>query len=91
MHAQHLHQRADLVRVATRVMAERGLEPEFSRQVDQQLAGIEGPGRDAAPGIRDLTHLLWCSIDNDDSRDLDQLTACEPLPSGGIRLWVAVA
>ena len=91
MHAQHLHQRADLVRIATRVMAERGLEPEFSCQVDRQLAGIEGPGRDAAPGIRDLTHLLWCSIDNDDSRDLDQLTACEPLPSSGIRLWVAVA
>jgi len=91
MHAQRLHQRTDLVRIATRVMAERGLEPEFSRAVDRQLAGIEGPGRDGASGIRDLRPLLWCSIDNDDSLDLDQLTACEPLPSGAIRLWVAIA
>ncbi len=72
-------------------MAERGLEPEFSRAVDRQLAGIGGPGRDSASGIRDLRPLLWCSIDNDDSLDLDQLTACEPLPSGAIRLWVAIA
>jgi exoribonuclease-2 len=79
------------VRIATHVMAERGLEPEFSRRVEQQLAAITGPGRDDGPDVHDLTHLLWCSIDNDDSLDLDQLTVCEPLPSGAIRLWVAIA
>ena len=91
MHSQRQHQRSDLVRIATHVMAERGLEPEFSRRVEQQLAAITGPGRDDGPDVHDLTHLLWCSIDNDDSLDLDQLTACEPLPSGAIRLWVAIA
>jgi exoribonuclease-2 len=91
MHSQRQHQRSDLVRIATHVMAERGLEPEFSRRVEQQLAAITGPGRDDGPNVHDLTHLLWCSIDNDDSLDLDQLTVCEPLPSGAIRLWVAIA
>ncbi len=91
MHSQRQHQRSDLVRIATHAMAERGLEPEFSRRVEQQLATITGPGRDVGPDVHDLTHLLWCSIDNDDSLDLDQLTACEPLASGAIRLWVAIA
>mgnify|MGYP001496006524 FL=1 len=91
MSSQRLHQRSDLVRIATHVMAERGLEPEFSRRVEQQLAAITGPGRDDGPDVHDLTHLLWCSIDNDDSLDLDQLTVCEPLPSGAVRLWVAIA
>jgi exoribonuclease-2 len=77
MHSQRQHQRSDLVRIATHVMAERGLEPEFSRRVEQQLAGLTGPGRDDGPDVHDLTHLLWCSIDNDDSLDLDQLTVCE--------------
>ena len=91
MHSQRLHQRSDLVRIATHVMAERGLEPEFSRRVEQQLAAITGAGRDDGPDVHDLTHLLWCSIDNDDSLDLDQLTVCEPLPTGAVRLWVAIA
>ena len=91
MHSQRLHQRSDLVRIATHVMAERGLEPEFSRRVEQQLAAITGAGRDDGPDVHDLTHLLWCSIDNDDSLDLDQLTVSEPLPTGAIRLWVAIA
>ena len=72
-------------------MAERGLEPEFSRRVEQPLAGLTGPGRDDGPDVHDLTHLLWCSIDNDDSLDLDQLTVSEVLPQGAVRLWVAIA
>ncbi len=90
-HTPHPHTRADLVRIATQAMTERGLEPEFSTQVKHQLDSISGPGHDSDPDIRDLTKLLWCSIDNDDSLDLDQLTASEVLPAGVVRLWVAIA
>ena len=83
--------RSDLVLVATKVMTERGLEPAFPPGVQQQMAAIGGPGRDPDPQIRDLTALPWCSLDNDDSRDLDQLTACELLADGRVKLLVAVA
>ena len=87
---QH-HHRSDLVRIATRAMLDRGLEPEFSARVEQQLSAITGAARESKADIHDLTALLWCSIDNDDSLDLDQLTACEPLAQGAVRLWVAIA
>ncbi|MDD4645518.1 MAG: RNB domain-containing ribonuclease, partial [Bacteroidales bacterium] len=41
--------------------------------------------------VYDLRHLLWCSIDNDDSRDLDQLSVAEPVSDGSVRLLVAIA
>ena len=88
--AQH-RPRADLVRIATEAMSERGLEPAFSAAVEQQVASITGPGSDVDPRIRDLTALPWCSIDNDDSLDLDQLTACEVLGGGAVKIFVAVA
>ena len=91
MNRARTHRRSDLVRIATEAMVERGLEPEFSAGVVRQVAAIGGPGRDAGPSVRDLSNLPWCSIDNDDSLDLDQLTACEPLASGAVKVYVAVA
>lgn len=91
MNIKPIHHRADLVRIAIQAMTERGLEPDFSEAVERQLAAIRGPSEETGAGIRDLTHLLWCSIDNDDSRDLDQLTVCEVLDNGAVRLWVAIA
>ena len=85
------HHRADLVRIAIRAMEERGLEPEFSPLVLRQLGTIGGAAQAQTPDVQNLTPLLWCSIDNDDSMDLDQLTACEILPQGAVRLWVAIA
>ena len=41
--------------------------------------------------LRDLRDLLWASIDNDDSLDLDQLTFAEVLPGGTVKIMVAVA
>ena len=70
-------------------MIDRGLEPEFSPAAEKQLAGISGPA--AEQGLPDLTALLWCSIDNDDSRDLDQLSVSETLPGGAVKVLVAVA
>jgi len=87
---QH-RQRSELARIAVDVMRERGLEPAFSQDVQRQLSSIAGPGSDADPGIRDLTALPWCSIDNDDSLDLDQLTACEALAGGAAKVLVAIA
>jgi VacB/RNase II family 3'-5' exoribonuclease len=70
-------------------MLERGLIPEFSPAEVAELAQIRLPATDG--GARDLRGLLWASIDNDDSRDLDQLTVAEQLPGGTVRALVAVA
>jgi exoribonuclease-2 len=76
--------------IARRAMTERGLEPDFSPAAVAELAAIRAPAaRPASAG--DMRDLLWCSIDNDDSRDLDQLTVAVPLAGGAVRLLVAVA
>ncbi len=72
-------------------MLERGLLPEFSTQALAELKGIQFPARRTGEPIRDLTELLWASIDNDDSRDLDQLTAAEAMPNKTLKVRVAVA
>lgn len=81
--------RAHLAAIAHRVMKERGLEPDFPAEAKREMAAIHAPAD--GDGARDLTDRLWCSIDNDDSRDLDQLTVAEPLPRGRVRILVAVA
>lgn len=83
--------RADLSTIASWAMFSRGLLPEFSPAVKRQVHALQGPALESGDDIRDLTHLLWCSIDNDDSRDLDQLTCIEPLQQGQVRVWVAIA
>ena len=85
------HHRSDLVRIATQAMLERQLLADFSDQVLHELASIKQAADDADPAIRDLRALPWCSIDNDDSLDLDQLTYLEPLEAGKTRLLVAIA
>lgn len=72
-------------------MLERGLQPDFDAAALIQLRSIAGPPQEQGPAIRDLRHLLWASIDNDDSRDLDQLSVAEPLPGGATRVRVAIA
>jgi len=62
------HDRADLKRIARAAMVEKGLEPDFSRDVLAELGRIHDPARAGGPGIRDLRDRLWVSIDNDDSR-----------------------
>jgi VacB/RNase II family 3'-5' exoribonuclease len=83
--------RHDLTAIARRVMTERGLLPDFSPAVMGEVARIQAATADGDPGARDLRGLPWCSIDNDDSRDLDQLTVAEPLPGGAVKVLVAVA
>ncbi|HJZ72152.1 MAG TPA: RNB domain-containing ribonuclease [Vicinamibacterales bacterium] len=83
--------RAQLQDIAFRAMRERGLDPEFPPDVLAQVEAIVGPPRRTEEPVRDLRGLLWCSIDNDDSRDLDQLSVAEPLASGDVKLLVAIA
>ena len=85
------HHRSDLIRIATEAMQERQLLTEFSHQALQELARLSGAAEESDAAIRDLRTLLWCSIDNDDSLDLDQLTCIEMLDAGKARMLVAVA
>lgn len=72
-------------------MMARGLSPDFGQPAMTELAAIRGPAVGAVASTRDLRDLLWCSIDNDDSRDLDQLSVAEALPAGAAKILVAIA
>jgi exoribonuclease-2 len=80
-----------LKKIARRVMLEKGFIPDFSPQAIAELNGIREPAMQTGGSIRDLRNLLWCSIDNDDSLDLDQLTVAESLPDGSTKLLVAIS
>jgi VacB/RNase II family 3'-5' exoribonuclease len=84
-------QRALLLRVARQAMIARGLEPEFPAAALAEAQNTQAPSAPYGPDVRDLRELVWCSIDNDDSRDLDQLTVAAPAPGGGTRIMVAIA
>lgn len=72
-------------------MIERGFLPDFSAAAMAELARIETVVTDGDSDIRDLRGLLWASIDNDDSRDLDQLTVAEPHSDRSVTIMVAIA
>lgn len=81
----------ELAAIARQAMIDRGLLPDFPPAVAAQLRAIGSPQAAPAPGTRDLTGLPWCSIDNDESRDLDQLSVAQPGPGTATRILVAVA
>jgi exoribonuclease II len=80
----------NLREIARRAMTARGLEPDFPKNALDQLQTIQHPAS-ATQGVRDLRDRLWCSIDNDTSMDLDQLTVAEKLDSGAVKIFVAIA
>ena len=80
-----------LRRIAHEVMEERGLLPDFSSAVVAETNRITGPAATTGVEFRDLRELHWVSIDNDDSRDLDQLTVAAPAANGAVRILVAIA
>ncbi|MFL6194041.1 MAG: RNB domain-containing ribonuclease [Thermoanaerobaculia bacterium] len=80
----------DLTEIARRAMRERGLEPEFPPEALREAERLE-PELSPEDAVRDLRDQLWSSIDNDDSRDLDQLEVAEPADGGTIRVRVAIA
>jgi len=97
MNANNKYHRSILQSIARRAMLERGLLPDFSTEALAELGRLQlptvtadGPA-EGPPGIRDMRNLLWASIDNDDSRDLDQLTVAEAMSTGKVKILVAIA
>jgi exoribonuclease-2 len=80
-----------LRRIARRAMLQRGLLPDFSPEALAETDALTRAPAEAGAAIRDLRGLLWVSIDNDDSRDLDQLSVAEPLAGGATKVLVAIA
>ena len=91
MNATDKQHRAILQRIARTAMLERGLLPDFSVEALAELAVVQAPATMDGEKVRDLRDLLWASIDNDDSRDLDQLTVAEAMPGDKVKILVAVA
>src|SRR6185437_11861699 len=77
--------------LARQAMLERHLLPDFSPAALRELEALPGAAPVELKTLRDLRDLPWLSIDNDDSRDLDQLSVAEPLTAGVVRVRVAVA
>jgi VacB/RNase II family 3'-5' exoribonuclease len=89
-------QKVDLRERARTIVSGNGFVPDFPPEVRRELPGIDREGRppgvsDASGDIRDLRSLLWSSIDNRDTRDLDQVEVCEPLDNGAARLRLGIA
>lgn len=91
MNVNDRQHKAILQNIAHRAMIGRGLLPDFSPDVIKELGRIQAPAVMDGDPVRDLRDLLWCSIDNDDSQDLDQLTVAEEMPDGKVKIRVAVA
>ncbi len=83
--------RDELRRIAHATMLDYALLPDFSRAVVDETDAITHAAAPSEAGVRDLRGLLWASIDNDDSRDLDQLSVGEALANGAVKILVAVA
>jgi len=83
----------DLQATAKQIMLAEGFQPDFPPAVPQQLAQIAAHPPSLAPSatVRDLRSLLWSSIDNDTSKDLDQIEVAERLPDGSVKVMVGIA
>jgi VacB/RNase II family 3'-5' exoribonuclease len=86
-----LSNRAQLRAIAVNAMRARGLDPDFPKDAIAQTAALQTSPTATEEPLRDLRALLWCSIDNDDSRDLDQLSVADALANGDVTVLVAVA
>ncbi|MEO8727240.1 MAG: RNB domain-containing ribonuclease [Acidobacteriaceae bacterium] len=81
----------DLKAAALAAVQQYGSAPGFPAGIAQQLASLASPPQPSAESAPDLRDLLWSSIDNDTSRDLDQIEFAQPLPDGSWKVMIAVA
>ena len=84
-------ERDHLRQIARNAMRARGLEPDMPRAALAEADAVQRAPSASEEPTRDLRGLLWCSIDNDESRDLDQLSVAEPLDDGAVKVLVAIA
>jgi ribonuclease R len=91
MNANDTQHRAMLMSLAHQAMLARGLLPDFSAAALAELGRLRVPAATEAEPVQDLRNLLWASIDNDDSRDLDQLTVAAAMPEDNTKILVAIA
>jgi exoribonuclease II len=87
----HHPQTYNLPQLAVEAMAAHNFEANFPKAALEQAASLHEAVKDVSDGFEDLTSLPWCSIDNDDSRDLDQVTVSVDLPGGATKILVGVA
>jgi VacB/RNase II family 3'-5' exoribonuclease len=83
----------NLQAIARQVMQAQGFQPDFPPETQKQLADIRAQPPQLTPSdkVRDLRNLLWSSIDNDTSKDLDQIEVAERLPNGDIKVMIGIA
>lgn len=82
----------DLQATAKEIMQQYGFEPDFLAPVATQLANLgQQPQVSPSRDVRDMRNLLWSSIDNDTSRDLDQIEVVESAPIGDVKVMVGIA
>src|ERR1700692_1510821 len=83
----------NLQAIARQVMQARGFQPDFPPEATQQLADISAHPPQLTPSdkVRDRRSLLWSSIDNDSSKDLDQIEVAERLPNGDVKVMIGIA
>jgi exoribonuclease-2 len=83
----------DLQAIAIQVMQQNGFEPDFPPEIAQQLAALKDhpPQIAVASDVRDLRSLRWSSIDNDTSRDLDQIEVAERAANGDVKVMIGIA
>jgi VacB/RNase II family 3'-5' exoribonuclease len=80
-----------LLAAARQTVAGAGFEVDLSPAALAEVARLPAESPPLQPGVRDLREALWSSIDNADSRDLDQIEVAEALPGGDVRVWVGIA
>src|ERR1700676_2725883 len=83
--------RALLQKIARDAMLDKGFLIDFTSSAIAALSSMQENTLKIADPVRDLRNLSWCSIDNDDSEDLDQLSVAIALPSGEVKILVAIA
>src|SRR5437660_11030378 len=89
----HRSSSINLQAIARQVMQAQGFQPDFPPEAQKQLADIKAHPPQLTPSdkVRDLRSLLWSSIDNDTSKDLDQIEVAERLPNGDVKVMIGIA